>query len=164
MEKNRGDKPLRERLPEAVVVASDIFGVSGWAMMAALVAGEHDPQALADPRPDPDADQDQSSGGNLRRAWTGHLRRSRPVPAARMLARVDAIDADIAAVDAQIGQHLDLSMMRSPVSMRSRARSPFIPTARRPEPASVRVERLRACFAPADEGDGLWILLPKCSW
>jgi hypothetical protein len=68
-------------------------------------------------------------------------------------------------LDAQIGQHLvpfDDAVARldeipaARVTLRSNG-----PNA---EPLSVGVERLPACFAPADEEDGLWILLPKCSW
>ena len=32
------------------------------------------------------------------------------------------------------------------------------------EPVSVRVEKLRAWFAPADGEDALWLWLPRCSW
>jgi transposase len=89
-------------------------------MMAALVAGAHDPQALADlartrMRTKISHPEETFAGLGLG-TFDDHHR----FQLARMLARVDAVDADIAAVDAQIGQHLDLSMMRSPVSMRSR--------------------------------------------
>jgi hypothetical protein len=45
-EKNRVEK-LLEACIKLSVVASDIFGVSGRAMMAALIAGERDPKVLA---------------------------------------------------------------------------------------------------------------------
>ena len=32
------------------------------------------------------------------------------------------------------------------------------------EPVSVRVEKLRGWFAPADGEDALWLWLPRCSW
>src|SRR6188472_3492042 len=44
-EKNRVEK-LLEACIKLSVVASDIFGVSGRAMMAALIAGERDPKVL----------------------------------------------------------------------------------------------------------------------
>ena len=47
-EKNRVDKLLEDACLKLSVVASDIFGVSGRAMLAALIAGERDPKALAD--------------------------------------------------------------------------------------------------------------------
>src|SRR6187200_3342019 len=46
-EKNRVEKLLEDAGIKMSVVASDIFGVSGRAMMAALIAGERDPFMLA---------------------------------------------------------------------------------------------------------------------
>jgi len=46
-EKNRVEKLLEDAGIKLSVVASDIFGVSGRAMMNALIAGERDPQVLA---------------------------------------------------------------------------------------------------------------------
>src|SRR6266511_2447475 len=46
-EKQRVEKLLEDAQIKLSVVASDIFGVSGRAMLAALVAGERDPKALA---------------------------------------------------------------------------------------------------------------------
>jgi hypothetical protein len=47
-EKSRVEKLLEDACIKLSVVASDIFGVSGRAMLAALVAGERDPTTLAD--------------------------------------------------------------------------------------------------------------------
>src|SRR5918999_1756609 len=47
-EKNRVDKLLEDACLKVSVVASDIFGVSGRAIMVALIAGEGDPKVLAD--------------------------------------------------------------------------------------------------------------------
>src|SRR5215217_4004140 len=47
-EKNRVEKLLEDACIKLSVVASDIFGVSGRAMMAALIAGERNPTTLAD--------------------------------------------------------------------------------------------------------------------
>ena len=47
-EKARVEKLLEDAQIKLSVVASDIFGVSGRQMMAALIAGERDPQVLAD--------------------------------------------------------------------------------------------------------------------
>jgi transposase len=105
-EKNRVDKLLEDACLKLSVVASDIFGVSGRAMMAALIAGERDPTTLADlarsrmrtkiPR------LEESFAGLRLGTFDDHHR----FLLARMLARVDAVDLDIAAVDTQIGQHL----------------------------------------------------------
>jgi len=46
-EKNRVEKLLEDAQIKLSVVASDIFGVSGRAMLAALIAGERDPKVLA---------------------------------------------------------------------------------------------------------------------
>jgi transposase len=46
-EKNRVDKLLEDACLKVSVVASDIYGVSGRAMMAALIAGGRDPTTLA---------------------------------------------------------------------------------------------------------------------
>ena len=67
-EKNRVEKLLEDACLKLSVVASDIFGVSGRAMMTALIAGERDPKVLARSGPVPDADQDPSAGGGVRRA------------------------------------------------------------------------------------------------
>ena len=47
-EKNRVDKLLEDACIKLSIVASDIFGVSGRAMMAALVAGERNPKTSAE--------------------------------------------------------------------------------------------------------------------
>ncbi len=47
-EKNRVEKLLEDAGVKLSVVASDIFGVSGRAMLAALIVGERDPGVLAD--------------------------------------------------------------------------------------------------------------------
>jgi transposase len=88
------------------VVASDIFGVSGRAMMAALIAGQRDPQVLAAmararmrvkiPR------LEEAFAGLPLGTFDDHHR----FLLSRMLARIDAVSADIAAVEAEIGDHL----------------------------------------------------------
>src|ERR687898_1008155 len=47
-EKNRVEKLLEDACLKLSVVASDIFGVSGRAIMAAMLAGKRDPTTLAD--------------------------------------------------------------------------------------------------------------------
>src|SRR3954469_20643157 len=47
-EKNRVEKLLEDACIKLSVVASDIFGVSGREMLAAMIAGERDPKKLAD--------------------------------------------------------------------------------------------------------------------
>jgi transposase len=99
-EKNRVEKLLEDAQIKLSVVASDIFGVSGRAMMAALIAGERDPTTLAQMargRMRPKVEQ-------LREALTGHFTDHHAFLLARMLARIDAVSADIDALDAKIGE------------------------------------------------------------
>ena len=87
-EKNRVEKLLEDAGIKLSVVASDIFGVSGRAMMAALIAGERDPQVLAElaragcARKIPE----------LREASSGRFTDHHAFLLARMLARVDALE------------------------------------------------------------------------
>ena len=105
-EKNRVEKLLEDACIKLSVVASDIFGVSGRAMMAALIAGERDPKkmaGLARTRMRTKIGQlEEAFGGLPLGTFDDHHR----FLLTRMLTRIDAVDADIAAVDVQIGQHL----------------------------------------------------------
>jgi transposase len=99
-EKQRAEKLLEDACIKLSVVASDIFGVSGRAMMASLIAGERDPKVLA-----------QLARTAMRRkisaleeAFTGHFTDHHAFLLAKMLGRVDALDADIAELDAVIEQ------------------------------------------------------------
>ena len=101
-EKNRVEKLLEDACIKLSVVASDIFGVSGRAMMAALIAGERDPKTLAQLA----RSRMRTKIGRLEEAFNGHFDEHHRFLLTRMLARVDGINADIAAVDAQIEAHL----------------------------------------------------------
>ena len=100
-EKNRVEK-LLEACIKLSVVASDIFGVSGRAMMAALIAGERDPKVLAQLA----RSRMRAKIGRLEEAFNGHFDDHHRFLLARMLDRIDGLDADIAAVDAQIEAYL----------------------------------------------------------
>lgn len=84
------------------MVASDIFGVSGRAMMAALIAGERDPKVLAQLA----RSRMRTKIGRLEEAFNGHFDEHHRFLLQRMLDRVDGIDADIAAIDEQIEAYL----------------------------------------------------------
>src|SRR5215212_3266499 len=91
-EKQRVEKLLEDAQIKLSVVASDIFGVSGRAMLAALVAGERAPKVLA-----------QLARARLRaklslleEAFTGFFTDQHAFLLGKMLARVDALDADLA--------------------------------------------------------------------
>ena len=97
-EKNRVEKLLEDACIKLSSVASDIFGVSGRDMMRSLIAGQRDPAVLAQlararMRPKIPA---------LQEAFTGHFSDHHGFLLAKMLSRVDALDADIAELDAQI--------------------------------------------------------------
>lgn len=97
-DKQRVEKLLEDAQIKLSVVVSDLFGLSGRDMMAALVAGERDPKVLA-----------QMARRSMRKkislleeAFTGFFTDHHAFLLQRMLSRVDAIDADIAALDAKI--------------------------------------------------------------
>jgi transposase len=101
-EKNRVEKLLEDACIKLSVVASDIFGASGRAMMAALIAGERDPKVLAQMA----RSRMRTKLGRLEEAFNGHFDEHHRFLLQRMLDRIDGIDADIAAVDEQIEAHL----------------------------------------------------------
>jgi len=101
-EKNRVEKLLEDACIKLSVVASDIFGVSGRAMMAALIAGERDPKVLAQLA----RARMRAKIDLLEEAFNGHFDNHHAFLLTRMLGRIDTIDADIAAVDTQIEAYL----------------------------------------------------------
>jgi transposase len=97
-EKQRVEKLLEDACIKLSVVASDIFGVSGRAMLDAMAAGERNPKVLA-----------QMARSVLRRkitaleeAFTGHFTEHHAFLLGKMLARIDGLDADIAELDERI--------------------------------------------------------------
>ncbi|MGH4001731.1 MAG: IS110 family transposase, partial [Pseudonocardiaceae bacterium] len=97
-EKNRVEKLLEDAGIKLSVVASDIFGVSGRAMMAALIAGERDPLVLAGMA----RTAMRTKLPRLREAFEGRFSGHHAFLLGRMLAHVDAINTDIQAVDERI--------------------------------------------------------------
>jgi transposase len=97
-EKQRVEKLLEDAQIKLSVVASDIFGVSGRAMLAALVAGERDPKVLAQLA----RTRLRAKLGPLVEAFTGFFTDQHAFLLAKMLSRVDALDADLAELDAKI--------------------------------------------------------------
>jgi transposase len=102
-EKQRAEKLLEDACIKLSVVVSDIFGVSGRDMLAALVAGERNPKVLA-----------QLARRSMRakitvleEAFTGHFTDHHAFLLGTMLGRVDAISADIAALDDRIAAQAD---------------------------------------------------------
>jgi transposase len=97
-EKQRLEKLLEDAGIKLSVFVSDIFGVSGRAMLAALADGERDPEVLA-----------AYARGRMRpkipmlvQALTGSFGTHHAFLCRTMLSRVDSLDATINAVTAQI--------------------------------------------------------------
>jgi transposase len=101
-EKNRVEKLLEDAQIKLSVVATDIFGVSGRAMMQALIGGERHPAVLA-----------QMARAAMRRkipaleqAFVGRFGDHHAFLLSHMLARIDALAADIAALDTRIDEQI----------------------------------------------------------
>jgi transposase len=97
-EKQRVEKLLEDAQIKLSVVASDIFGVSGRAMLAALIHGERDPKRLAELA----RTRLRAKRGQLQEAFTGQFSDHHAFLLATMLSRVDQASADIAELDRKI--------------------------------------------------------------
>ena len=97
-EKQRVEKLLEDAQIKLSVVASDIFGVSGRAMLAALVGGQRDPKVLAG------LARSRLRGKlvELEEAFTGYFTDHHARLLTKMLARIDGLSVDIAELDAMI--------------------------------------------------------------
>ena len=101
-ERNRAEKLLEDAQIKLSVVVSDLFGVSGRLMMAALIGGQRDPRTLAElakaslRRKIPD----------LQEALTGRFTDHHAFLLGKMIDRVEQIEADIRDVDQRIEQQL----------------------------------------------------------
>ena len=101
-EKQRVEKLLEDAQIKLSVVASDIFGVSGRQMMAALIAGERDPRVLAQLA----RTALRGKIAQLEEAFTGRFDEHHAFLLAKMLARVDRLNDDIADVDTKIEEQI----------------------------------------------------------
>ncbi len=90
-EKQRVEKLLEDAQIKLSVVAADIFGRSGRDMMAALIAGERNPKALAQLA----QGRMRSKLGVLAEALTGHFRAHHGYLLQMMLDRIDALGAQV---------------------------------------------------------------------
>src|SRR5450759_476988 len=84
------------------VVASDIFGVSGRAMMAAMIAGQRDPKVLAQLA----RARMRAKISQLEEAFVGRFSDHHAFLLTKMLARIDAIAADITEVETRIEEQI----------------------------------------------------------
>jgi transposase len=101
-EKQRVEKLLEDAQIKLSVVASDIFGVSGRDMLAALVAGERDPKALAQLA----RTRLRAKRSLLEDAFTGHFSAHHAFLLSTMLGRIDQASADIAELDRKIEEEI----------------------------------------------------------
>jgi transposase len=101
-EKQRVEKLLEDAQIKLSVVASDIFGVSGRDMMAALIAGERDPKVLAQLA----RRRMRAKLGLLEEAFVGHFTDHHAFLLATMLGRVDQLSSDIAELEAKIEEEI----------------------------------------------------------
>ena len=101
-EKQRVEKLLEDAGVKLSVVATDIFGVSGRRMLKALAAGERDPQKLANLA----MSVLRRKLDRLERSFVGRFNAHHGFLLGRMLRRVEDLDADIAAIEAQIEAHV----------------------------------------------------------
>src|ERR671910_2152612 len=101
-EKQRVEKLLEDAQIKLSVVASDIFGVSGRAMLAALLAGERDPKVLAQLA----RTRLRAKLGQLEEAFTGHFSDHHAFLLQTMLGRIDQASADIAELDRKIEEEI----------------------------------------------------------
>ena len=99
-EKQRLEKILEDAQIKLSAVVSDLFGVSGRAMIEALIAGQRNPWALA-----------RLARGTLRNktriledALTGHFGDHHGFLCQMMLARIDGLTAQIGQLDARVEQ------------------------------------------------------------
>jgi len=99
-EKQRVEKLLEDAQIKLSVVASDIFGVSGRAMLAALIAGERDPKALAQLA----RRRLRAKLTQLEEAFTGHFSDHHAFLLQTMLGRIDQASDDIAELDRKIDE------------------------------------------------------------
>jgi transposase len=97
-EKQRVEKLLEDAQIKLSVVASDIFGVSGRDMLAALIAGERDPKVLAQLA----RTRLRAKRSLLEEAFCGHFSDHHAFLLKTMLGRIDQASADIAELDRKI--------------------------------------------------------------
>lgn len=97
-EVNRVHKTLEDAGVKLATVASDVMGLSGRDMMRALIGGQADPEALADLA----RGKLRAKLPALRKALTARFRQHHAFLLERMLAHVEDLEADIAALSERI--------------------------------------------------------------
>lgn len=98
--KQRTEKLLEDSLIKISSVASDIFGVSGRQMLAALIAGERDPEVLAELA----KRRLRAKIPQLREALVGRFDAHHAELLTMLLRQVDQLDADVDALTKRIDE------------------------------------------------------------
>src|SRR5919107_827553 len=112
-EKQRVAKTIEDAGIKLSVFVSDIFGVSGRKMLAALIAGERDPQVLADHA----RGRMRPKRGVLVEALTGRFGEHHAFLCAMMLDHIDSLTVAIDTVTTQIG--VDMSRFPTAANLAS---------------------------------------------
>src|SRR4051795_8053936 len=99
---NRLQKVLEDANIKLAGVATDVMGVSGRAMLAALLAGETDPALLADLA----KGKRRTKRAELARALSGRVSAHHRLLLATHLAHIDCLDEEIAQLSAAIAERL----------------------------------------------------------
>jgi len=100
-EKSRLEKVLEDAQIKLDSVITDLLGVSGREMLDAMIAGERNPQVLAQMARGPM----RAKLTRLRDALAGHFDDHHALLCATMLRRIDTLSGDIAALDRVIAHH-----------------------------------------------------------
>jgi transposase len=102
-EVNRLHKILEDAGVKLATVATDVMGVSGREMMRALIGGVADPQVLADLA----RARLRAKLPELRKALTARFREHHAFLLARMLAHIEALEADIDVLSQRISERIE---------------------------------------------------------
>ena len=101
-ERNRLLKLLESANVKLASVASDVFGVSGWAMLQALVAGKQTPAEMAQLA----QRRMRRKLAELERALQGRLEEHHRFLLGVQMGRIEAMEADVAELDRRLRQKL----------------------------------------------------------
>jgi transposase len=101
-EKQRLEKLLEDAQIKLSTVVSDLFGVSARSMLEAMIAGQHDPKALAALA----YGRMRAKLSQLEEALTGHFTAHHAFICRMMLDRVDDITQRVASLTARIESHI----------------------------------------------------------
>jgi transposase len=101
-EVNRVQKVLEEANLKLSSVATDMMGASGREMLAAIIAGQDDPQALAQLA----KARMRSKIAELERALTGHVRDSHRFLLTLHLEHIDELNAKLERLEQEIDRHM----------------------------------------------------------